>query len=181
MREHVLRGHDEARHLWVLGHTTRGHGRDLVRGLLRAEQGAGVERQADLAVVGGARRRPDDLEVEGRQKLQRIRRHEVEVVRHGGLQHLRRHLVEGGEVREALFFGDPLDGVLAVLLRVGGGRRGEREGEDERLGEHGGNGDRCLRARNASDSRLRPVATSTASSTGHRARLAGCSVLVATE
>ena len=136
----------------ALGHTTSGHRRDFVGRLLGAEQGAGVEAEADLAVVGGARRRPDDFQIERGQELQGVRRDEIEVVRHDRFQHLRRHLVEGGEVREALFFRDPLDGVLAVLLRVGGRRRGEREGEDERLGEHGGAGDRCLRASNASDS-----------------------------
>ena len=137
VREHVLGSNHEARHLRVLGHAAGGHGRDLVRGLLGAEERAGVEAEADLAVVGGARRRPDDFQIEGRQKLQRIGRHEIEVVRHDGLEHLRRHLVEGREVREALFFRDPLDGVLAVLLRVGGRRRGEGEGEDEGAGEHG--------------------------------------------
>ena len=136
VREHVLGSNHEARHLRVLGHAAGGHGRDLVRGLLGAEERAGVEAEADLAVVGGARRRPDDFQIEGRQKLQRIGRHEIEVVRHDGLQHLRRHLVEGREVREALFFRDPLDGVLAVLFCVCR-RAGEREGEDEGAGEHG--------------------------------------------
>ena len=120
----------------ALEHAARGHGRDLVGRLLGAEERAGVEAEADLAVVGSARRRPDDLQIEGRQELQGIRRHEVEVVRQDRFQHLRRHLVEGGEVPEALLLRNPLDSVLAVLFCVCR-RAGEREGEDERLGEHG--------------------------------------------
>ena len=46
-------------------------------------------------------------------------------------------------MREALLLRDPLDGVLAVFFGVGGGRRRERECEDEGAGEHGDG--TCLR------------------------------------
>ena len=47
--------------------------------LLGAEQGAGVEAEADLALVRGARRRPDDFQIEGVKNSKASGRTEIEV------------------------------------------------------------------------------------------------------